>query len=107
MSDTTGKSAGERIFREVKTEEQAIAYVEGVVAAAERARIQLDETKLVARQYRAYEYLLVRYGRALGAITTLMHVRLLSDQAYNELTTRVHTALVPRVVDAMGVDDGA
>jgi len=96
---------GESIFEEIKTLEQGKSYILEIVSQVESARAQLDLISAPATTQfnptaaqKAYANLHVRYGQALGALVTLMHCRVLSDEAYAELRAKVDTALAPKVV---------
>lgn len=100
-------SVGERMFHEVKTLEQGRNYILEIVAQVELSRKQIDElhaqgltgTPIPKRVLeKGYRLLSVRYGQALGALTTLMHCRVLNDVAYNELNERIQIAMLPKVV---------
>jgi hypothetical protein len=106
MMETAEPTTGERMFYEVRTLEQAQKYMGELVAQVERARAmvdelsRLDQVKAVPRETlrKAYQNLSVRYGQALGSLVTLMHVRILTDEAYNGYRVRVEHALAPKVV---------
>ena len=101
MSEPT---SGERMFREIKTLEQGQGYVLEIIEQLEVARKQVDDLTSplspasIEDQRRGYANLNIRYGRALGVLTTLMHCRVLNDSTYNALRLRVDQALAPRVV---------
>lgn len=96
--DDPGAGQHEQFFVEIKTREAAVSYLEELVAHVEQARGQLDECELVRIKQRAFHNLLIRYGRALGALATLMHVRMLQDGDYARFAPRIHGAIVPRVI---------
>lgn len=99
---------GERMFYEIRTLEQGQSYVLECVGQLKHAREQLDVLTSplhkgdIMDQQRAYANLNIRYGRALGALVTLMHCRVLTDEAYNALRLEVDAAMKPRVVGAVG-----
>jgi hypothetical protein len=101
MSEPT---MGERMFHEITTLEEGQAYIEEITVQLEAARKHLDELTSplcpadIHAQRLGYANLNIRYGRALGALTTLMHCRILNDESYNRLRLRVDSALKPRVV---------
>lgn len=103
MSEPT---MGERMFHEIETLEQGQAYILEIITQLEKAREQLDaltsplSPASIEDQRRGYANLNIRYGRALGALTTLMHCRILNDETYNQLRLRVDLAMQPRVVGA-------
>lgn len=102
MADESGFNQDhESNFHEVKTRDQGISYLSELVGHVEKARTTMDETKLREAQLRAFHNLLIRYGRALGALTTLMHVRVLQNADYDRFAPRIHGAIVPRVIDTV------
>lgn len=103
----TEESQGGRIFQEVRTLEEGQNYMVDIVKQVEEARRRCDLLHTwgtVPRETleRSYRNLSVRYGRALGALTTLMHCRVLTDDAYNGLRARIDMAMVPKVVEVGG-----
>lgn len=96
--DDPGTGPNERLFAEIKTREEATRYLEELVAQVEQARGQLDESELVRVKQRAFHNLLIRYGRALGALATFMHVRMLENGDYDRFAPRIHGAIVPRLI---------
>lgn len=110
MSDESGvinlfkETPGEKIFAEVKTLEQAKAYVLDLVHKVEWARegcnvvIPGDKTATVRLQQKAFRNWMIRYGQTLGALTTLMHCRVLNAVAYEELRQRVMETGQPTMV---------
>lgn len=98
---------GEYMFREVRTLEQGQSYILEIVGQVERARVVCDDMHRCADVLqdfsrealeKAYRSLSIRYGQALGSLVTLMHCRVLTDQAYNELRGRIELAMMPKVV---------
>jgi hypothetical protein len=98
---------GERIFHEVKTLDQAKEYMTRLVIEVEDTRRIVDDLEAISRDgglipkqslRKAYRSLMIRYGRALGALTTLMHVRILTDEAYTLLNQRINLSIMPKVV---------
>ncbi len=104
VQDLRPLSVGERMFQEVRTIEQARAYMIEIVEQVVNAREQCDvvipgDPQMTARlQRKAYRAWMIRYGQALGALTTLMHCRVLNDVAYNELHQHVLQTGVPTIV---------
>ena len=100
-------SEGERLFAEVRTLEQGRAYILEIVSHVEQARdlcdviIPGDREATVKHQRKAYRSWMIRYGQALGALTTLMHCRVLNDVAYAELRGRILATGEPTIVGAM------
>jgi DNA (cytosine-5)-methyltransferase 1 len=101
------QTTGEQIFHEVKSLEQAQKYMETLVQNVERARQQLDDIHRFGQTHdgvprnaveRAYRNLCIRYGHALGSLVTLMHCRVLTDEAYQHLRERVDIAMLPKTV---------
>jgi hypothetical protein len=98
------KTAGEQMFHEIKTVEQGRNYICQLVTQVTEARRQCDvvfpgdELSTVEFQKKAFNNLSVRYGQALGALTTLMHCRVINDFAYNELRKQINAAMAPTVV---------
>jgi hypothetical protein len=92
------KQDHESIFYEIKTREQGIGYLEELVDHLNVARGEMDRAQLVRVKQKAFHNLLIRYGRALGALTTLMHVRIFENADYDRFAPRIHGAIVPRVV---------
>lgn len=101
------QTPGERLFHEVKTLEQAQKYMSSLVDQVERARKVIDELERLSRigkrvpretLEKAYRNLCIRYGQALGSLVTLMHTRVLTDEAYNQFRVRVDLSMVPKVV---------
>ena len=100
------ESLGQRMFHEVKTVEQGQKYILEIVEQIATAREQCDylhaasATGKISREAveKAYRNLSVRYGQGLGALTTLMHCRVLNDVAYNELRMKMDAAMLPKVV---------
>ncbi len=103
-TDLKPLSQGERLFHEIRTVEQARSYVMELVDKVINAREQCDviipgDPEMTARlQRKAYRSWMIRYGQALGALTTLMHCRVLNDVAYSELHQRVLQTGVPTIV---------
>lgn len=96
-------TAGERMFHEIKTLEQGRNYILEIIGQVEKARVQCEESYFIGKGShheveRAYHNLLIRYGQGLGALVTLMHCRVLTDEVYNHLRTRLDGTLVPRVI---------
>lgn len=95
---------GERIFNEVRTVEQARAYILQLVEQVEQARVGCnirvpgDNVTTEKLQRKAFVSWMIRYGQALGALTTLMHCRVLNDAAYEELRRRVNETAIPTLV---------
>lgn len=103
----TEQSSGERMFVEVRTLEQGKNYMLDLVRQVEKAREQCDTLHkraamdlVVPRETleTSYRNLSVRYGQALGSLVTLMHCRVLTDEAYTELRGRVDLAMLPKVI---------
>jgi hypothetical protein len=101
------ETMGERIFEEIRTLEQGKNYILTIVGQLEQGRNQCDSLhkrsavgEPVPRETinKSYRNVSVRYGQALGALTTLMHCRVLTDEAYNELHQRIHLAMAPKVL---------
>lgn len=92
------KQDAETIFVEIKTRDEATSYLMELVTHLDKARAEMDGARLVRSHQKAFHNLLIRYGRALGALTTLMHVRILQDADYDRFAPRIHGAIVPRVV---------
>lgn len=86
------------IFVEIKTREQAMAYLEDVIRQVEVARVRVEDAKLVEVKHSAYANLMTRYGQGIGALTTLIHVRLLEPEDYGRFSPRLKRAIVPTVV---------
>lgn len=100
LTDRTDEKRG--IFEELVTREQALAYMAELVDGVEKARAQTIKAGTVLAQEKAKTNLFIRYGRAVGALATLMHCRRITDIDYNQLATRAHTAMLPRVVEVIG-----
>lgn len=84
----------------IETAEQALAWCEELVHGVEAARVACDIIPAAvsnqrAVQQRAWRTYLMQHGCALGAIGALMRVKLISPIAYNELTARVRSTLLP------------
>jgi len=101
------ETIGERMFHEVNTLEQGQNYMETLVEQVEQARNIIDELERLAKLgkpvpretlEKGYRNLCIRYGQALGSLVTLMHTRVLTDETYNALRTRVDLAMAPKVV---------
>lgn len=99
-------STGERMFHEIKTLEQGQNYILEVIGQIETVRARCDELHRnmlgslgVSRGMleKSYRELSVRYGQGLGALAALMHCRVLNDEAYNELRSRIDMAMLPKV----------
>lgn len=93
------QQAAEQIFHEIQTEEQALQYIRELVGHVLIARNEADEAMLIDAKRAAFQNLMIRYGRALGAVTTLMHCRKISPVAYNELVGEIHGSLVPSITE--------
>ena len=95
---------GRKTFPEIRTLEQGRNYVLEIVEQVEKARANCDviipgNPELTARsQRKAYNDWRIRYGQALGTLTTLMRCRVLNDVAYMELRERVMRSGIPTVV---------
>lgn len=99
MSEESGFSFDHHShFAEIRTREQGAAYVGELLGHLEMAREVMDQAQLVQTKQKAFHNLLIRYGRALGALTTLMHCRILENADYDRFAPRVHGAIVPKVV---------
>lgn len=85
-------------FAEVRTRDQGKAYVEELVGHLDMARDEMDRAQIVRVKQKAFHNVLIRYGRALGALTTLMHCRILENADYDRFAPRIHGAIVPKVV---------
>lgn len=100
------ESVGQRMFHEVKTLEQGQKYILEIVGQIEMARAQCDNLHKnnMPREIveKAYRNLSVRYGQGLGSLVTLMHCRVLTDVAYNELRMKMDAAMIPKVVEVVG-----
>lgn len=100
------ESLGQRMFHEVKTVEQGQKYILEIVQQIVTAREQCDALHAAAAAgqmpreavEKAYRNLSVRYGQGLGALTTLMHCRVLNDIAYNEMRMKIDAAMLPKVI---------
>jgi hypothetical protein len=88
---------GRPVFRPVTTEEDAVRYMSDLLTQVEMARAKVEEIgqtpgppefKVLMLQ-KAATHWSIRYGQALGALTTLMHARLLQDVAYNQFNARL------------------
>ena len=103
-TDLKPLSTGERMFQEIRTVEQARAYIMEITLQVINAREQCDviipgDPLMTAKlQRKAYRSWMIRYGQALGALTTLMHCRVLNDVAYNELHQAILRTGVPTIV---------
>jgi hypothetical protein len=106
MTETKEQVTRERIFHEVKTLDQGVEYVTRLVIEVEDTRRIVDDLEEIGRNgalvpsqslRKAYRSLMIRYGRALGALTTLMHTRILTDEAYTMLHDRTNRAVMPKV----------
>lgn len=93
------KLSHEKIFAEVKTLEQAKAYLEDLIDKVEAARAAVDDARLVDVQRKAFHNLLIRYGVAIGSLTTLIHARVVDSENYDRFAPRIHGAIVARVVN--------
>lgn len=126
MVDLTDKGDEQRgIFEEITTTEGAIAYITDLVEQVEAARsntVELERQasamlmgmgpddkmdrhfveQLRRAQDKARDNLMIRYGRALGALATLMHVRRLPVEDYNRLAAQAHGALTPKTIHVVG-----
>jgi hypothetical protein len=106
-SQVQQESHGVKIFHEVKTIEQGKAYVLELVRKVENARdlcdvvIPGDKAATVRHQKKAYRSWMIRYGQALGALTTLMHCRVLNDVAYEELRVVVTRTAIPTLMGSL------
>lgn len=99
MVDLTDKTDEKRgTFHEIKTREGALSYAEELVVNVEDARTASIEARTIKAQVKARANLMMRYGRAVGALSTLMHCRMLDGDDYSKLATRAHKALASRVV---------
>lgn len=94
----------ESVFNEVKTLEQGKKYVMEVVAKVVEARRQVDALSALhvnatpSMLKNAWDNLNIRYGQALGALTTLAHCRVLDDVAYTELRMEVMNSKKPKLI---------
>lgn len=92
------------IFHEITTEEEARKFIMEMVEILESTRddcnvtIPTDPQLSAKLQRKAWSNWMIRYGQALGSLTTLMHCRKLNDVAYNELRERVMRTAVPTQV---------
>jgi hypothetical protein len=105
MVDKSGlglEQGHERVFAEIKTREQALTYVEDLVHQVDVARVVMDRANMVATKKKAFYNVLMRYGRALGSLSTLVHVRILEDADYNRFAPRLSGAIEPRVIATIG-----
>jgi hypothetical protein len=99
--DMTDKGDERRgVFVELITREQVENYLEELVEGVETARLLTTEPWAPAEKSR--DNLMIRYGRALGALGTLMHCRRINSEDYSRWAARVHGALLPRVVQVIG-----
>ena len=107
MSEKEGEA---QVFHEVKTLEQGKKYMMEIVGQVEKNRAQCDELTLRSLigesiptevQAKLFKVLTVRYGQALGALTTLMHCRVLNEVAYNELRHRIDVAVLPKTLGSV------
>lgn len=96
MSDLIQVVDGKPVFRQVKTADDATKYMEELIQQVATARAQCDvhipnDPDTSARYQRLAERnFLIRYGQALGALTTLKHCGdLLTDRAYNEFNEQI------------------
>ena len=122
MVDLTDKRDETRgVFEEIATKESAIAYINDLIDQIEVARavtVELDQRVnllvmgpgldvglahgLRKAREKSRDSLMIRYGRAIGALATLMHCRKLTAEDYNQLAGRAHKSLIPRTVEAIG-----
>lgn len=92
------------IFREITTIEEAQRFILDMVEILEASRADCNvqvpgDPQMTARlQRKAYTNWMIRYGQALGSLTTLMHCRKLNDVAYNELRERIMQTAIPTQV---------
>lgn len=93
----------EESFPEIKTREQAISYLSDLVEQTRIARdacsppVHLQADMAQEHLKNAYSNYRIRYGRAMGALTTLCHVRLLDHEAYMKFRTEVDETARPTV----------
>ena len=89
---------------EIHNEEQAIKWINDLVATVERKRqdcnVQVpgDPITTAAMQKKAYSSVLIHYGIARGALVALIHCRRISEIGFEKMKDRVETCLVPTVV---------
>jgi len=94
---------GRPIFREIKTEDDAHRFLTDLIVQVVTARIACnveipgDPVTTAKRQRVAWTNYRIRYGQALGALTTLMHVRKLSDVAYNHFNQQIQATAAETV----------
>lgn len=86
------------VFIEIKTREQALAYMEDLLKGVAKARQQVEAAELVETKRSAYANLMTRYGQGIGALTTLVHVRMLELEDYARYSPRLRATIVPTVV---------
>jgi hypothetical protein len=92
------------VFHEVNTIEEAKKFILDMVEILEQTRascnieIPGDPALTVRMQRKAYTSWMIRYGQALGSLTTLMHCRKLNDVAYNDLRMRIMRTTIPTIV---------
>ena len=102
------ESTSERVFVEIVTQEDAVKYISEKVTELRRLRNQCDvrppgDRETAARvQRRLYDHWRIQFGRAIGAIDTLMHCRKLPQAAYEELRLEVLSTAVPTVIEVLG-----
>jgi hypothetical protein len=83
---------------EIKTREAALRYLDDLAHRAEIARQEVDSARLVQVVHRKNVVLMQRYGQAVGALCTLMHVRLITPDDYAKYIPRLSATVTPQVV---------
>lgn len=88
----------EQMFREIRHEEDAVKYAEELLGQLRTSRANVDRARTVEIKLKAHDDWMLRYGRCLGALTTLVHCRKLSAEAYNTFNIEVRQTAASTIV---------
>lgn len=97
-SENRGRLLTPPMFVEIRTREAALVYLEDLLRRVEIARSEVDDARLVHMVQAKNIVLMQRYGQAVGALCTLMHVRMITADDYAKFTPRLSATVTPRVV---------
>jgi hypothetical protein len=87
------------IRAEIKTSEQALAWVTVLVQEMQLWRSKCDTVQMVSDRQKALWTFLQKQGQVIGALKALRLCGLIGDQAYREYCQRAINSLVPTVTN--------
>lgn len=95
--DSTAR-AEHALLGPLRSEEEAIAWIEALVEQCEETRLQIDAAVMVQSQRKLFCRWMILRGQAHGALSALKRCGRVSDTCHNQLRERILRTEHPTII---------